>query len=295
MASTTPRLYIWRKTASSKWADAWEERVCGAVGAARVAIACKGPAAKLLSITACNLTASEARLLVREFGGAADAQSETDWAALTSKPRAPLRIRDALIVSDQPPPERNAGPAWLQIGASAAFGTGDHATTAMCLRFLADNLPRGGRVLDAGCGSAILALAALRLGAASAVAIDNDPLAVRVARQNARANRLSARISIRLGEVSRETAGKLPFDLICANLFAAVLEGLFPLFRSLLAPGGLLVYSGVLRSQEGETARAARAAGLEIVETRRRGKWAAVLATSGGGQRRKSSLSSGQS
>lgn len=279
-AAVKEQLYEWRKTASARWADAWEERVCGAVGAERVALARKGPGAKLLAITAYNLTAAEAALLEREFGGAARRQSGTDWAALTSRPLAPLRVRGRLVVSGgAPPPDgEKEGVAWLRIGASAAFGTGGHATTAMCLRFLADLDLSGARVLDAGCGTGILALAALKLGAARAVAVDNDPMAVRVAREHARLNGLARRTRVAQGQVSAETAGEGPFDVICANLFAGLLERLFPLFESRLAEGGRLICSGVLREQEAEVARAAEQAGLRVLETRRRGKWVAFIA-----------------
>ncbi len=278
MTSAPHRIFCWRKVASSKWADAWEERICGAVGGGRVAFVSKGPEAKLLFITAYNLTRGEATFLKQHFGGMTQPQKDLDWVAATSQRRAPIRIRKALIVSDQPAPNKEKSRMWLQIGASAAFGTGEHATTAMCLRFLADYPPRGAKVLDAGCGTAILGLAALRLGGVFSLAIDNDPLAVRVARQNARLNGLSNVINIRLGTVSDDILGGETFDLICANLFAGALEKLFPLFHSRLALGGRLIFSGVLRSQEEQVAQTARAAKFELIETRRHGKWIAVLA-----------------
>ena len=159
-------------------------------------------------------------------------------------------------------------------------GTGDHATTAMCLRMLervTRALSPGWSMLDAGTGSGILAIAGSRFGAGRVVAIDNDPLASSVAQRNARANRAS-NIEFRTGDVLKQKPAA-KFDVITANLFSDLLIAALPIFLPRLAARGCLILSGVLRSQERSLLTALRRNGCDAVEIKRRGKWVAVLAS----------------
>ncbi len=143
----------------------------------------------------------------------------------------------------------------LIIPAGAAFGTGEHATTAMSLRLLervTRGRPAGWRMLDAGTGSGILALAARRFGAGEVVAVDNDPRAIKTARANARSNHIRG-LEFVVGDVRKQVRGK--FDLIAANLYSELLAAVLPRFRRGLREDGRLILSGVLRRQERGIAR----------------------------------------
>jgi ribosomal protein L11 methyltransferase len=221
-------------------------------------------------------TRNEALQLQREFGGTIESL-RSNWLRRLTKQAAtkPLRIGSRLLVS-----RTRGGPNTIVIPAEAAFGTGDHATTAMCLRML-ERVTRGRApgwsLLDAGTGSGILAIAASRLGATRVVAIENDPLACSIAQRNARANRVS-NIKFRTGDVLKQKpAGK--FDIITANLFSEILIAALPIWLPRLAPDGCLLFSGVLRSQERSLVRALRRNGCGAVEIKRRGKWIAASAS----------------
>jgi len=132
-----------------------------------------------------------------------------------------------------------------------AFGTGTHQTTALCLSWLDGHDLRGKRVIDFGCGSGILAIAALKLGASSAIAVDHDPQAVLAARSNAERNRVENRIKVvHSDDFADETA-----DLVIANILANILIDLSPKIMGLLNPGGQLVMSGILQAQAAAVAQ----------------------------------------
>jgi ribosomal protein L11 methyltransferase len=162
----------------------------------------------------------------------------------------------------------------LALDPGMAFGTGLHPTTRLCLaalESLADaGRVEGARVLDVGCGSGILAIAALKLGARSALGVDLDPIAVEATTANARRNRLSRRVVARHGSVP---TGERPFDIVLANLVAGVL---IPLARPLageLRPGGALLASGIFADREAEVTAAFAASGLRVAARAAEGDW----------------------
>ena len=131
-------------------------------------------------------------------------------------------------------------------------------------------------MLDAGTGSGILAIAASCLGALQIIAIDNDPLACGIARRNAEANGVQ-NIEFRIGDVLKQKfLGK--FDVIAANLYSEILIAALPGWTRSLADGGCLILSGILRSQEPTVTAALHRSGFVVRETKRRGKWIALLA-----------------
>ena len=205
---------------------------------------------------------------------------EPDWLQQYAKQARgkPLRIGSRLVILGERP-QRTIPERTLVIPAEAAFGTGQHATTAMCLRFLEQttrHFPPGWTMLDAGTGSGILAMAGSYFGASRVLAIDNDPLACATAKRNARANR-AHEIEFSTGDILRQRiTGN--FDVITANLFSEILIEALPAFSRHLTPGGHLILSGVLRNQEVTVVRALRRNGFTIPEVRRRGKWIALLA-----------------
>lgn len=153
----------------------------------------------------------------------------------------------------------------LVIDAGTAFGTGHHPTTALCLAALAARGAEGARVLDAGCGSGILAIAACRLGAASVLAFDIDDDALVQARQNAAANGTAAQISF-LSCTVQTLTDKGPYDIVFANMLPAQFLPVAEYLPALLAPSGWAVFSGILEERADETARLLADCGLVIRE-----------------------------
>ncbi len=207
---------------------------------------------------------------------------EEDWAQAWKKAYKPLPVGRRLVIVpawlENPHPDRV--PVFIEPG--MAFGTGMHPTTRLVLLEVERLAPGQARVLDVGCGSGILSLAALRLGAAQALGLDVDPVAVEVARANAARNGLADRFSARVGSLEALQPGQVPFTtagLVLANILAPVLV---ELLRSGLAaavePGGHVVLSGILADQAAGVAEAARQAGLRVVRQQREGDWVALTA-----------------
>jgi ribosomal protein L11 methyltransferase len=174
-----------------------------------------------------------------------------------------------------------AGRYGLLIVAATAFGSGEHDTTRLCLEALQE-LARQRRVrrpLDVGCGSGILSLAAALLWRVPVLGSDLDPESVRVARDNARLNRLRSLVTIVGGNGYGAPAirRRAPFDLIVANILARPLCRLAPDLARHLEPGGVAILSGLLIEQEAQVAAAHRAQGLALVGRRRSRAWSALI------------------
>jgi ribosomal protein L11 methyltransferase len=272
-------MYIWRKYVKSDWLRLRSEILSAQFGAELAIVERPGKRQVLLQVS--RPTFQQINALVREFGGSAE-KLPREWLQDFAK-RAqtkPLRIGSRLLVLGKPDKMRQTRSApTVVIPAETAFGTGEHATTAMCLRLLerqTRKLPPGWSLLDAGTGSGILAIAARRLGAARVLAIDDDPIACAIAKRNARANGVR-HIEFRTGDVLKlKLTDK--FDVIAANLFSEILITALPRWSRRLARGGFLILSGVLRSQEIAVLSALRRSGFAPHEVRRRGKWIALLA-----------------
>ncbi len=203
---------------------------------------------------------------------------EQDWHAAWKRHFHPRRAAPGLWVGPPwDPPRPPAGQQAVTIDPGAAFGTGLHPSTRLCLLRLVE-LARAGAlptpVLDVGCGSGILALAALRLGCRRAVGIDIDPLARRAARHNAALNRLPERFEV--SDRALSAMGER-FPLVLANLTAAELEPLAADLAARLTPAGELVASGILAEQEERMRAVFAAAGLEPEARRREEEWVALI------------------
>ena len=205
---------------------------------------------------------------------------EADWAEAWKAHFPVMRIGRRLVIRPTWRRHRSApDDVVLALDPGMAFGTGLHPTTRLCLTALESIADRGrlggARVLDVGCGSGILAIAALRLGAERAVGLDTDPIAIEATRANARRNRVARRLRADLGSLP---SGRGPFDVVLANLIAGLLVPLAPLLRDEVAPGGLLLASGIFIDREAEVRGAFEAAGLVVDERAVEGDWVALTA-----------------
>ena len=156
-----------------------------------------------------------------------------------------------------------------------AFGTGTHETTALCLEVLDERVRGGERVLDIGTGSGILAIAALKLGAAAAEGVDIDPMCVRTAGENAARNGVEDRLTVLVGDLSDKASGV--YDLITANIVAAAILSLAPHVPALLAPGAVFIASGIIDTRKEEVLSGLRAAGLEPFDVREKRGWVCIV------------------
>ena len=152
-----------------------------------------------------------------------------------------------------------------------AFGTGTHETTSLCLEVLDERVRGGERVLDIGTGSGILAIAALRLGAACAEGVDIDPMCVRTAGENAQRNGVQDRFTVLVGDLSDKASGV--YNIITANIVAAAILSLAPHVPALMAPGAVFVASGIIDTRKEEVLAGLRGAGLDPFEVREKRGW----------------------
>jgi ribosomal protein L11 methyltransferase len=205
---------------------------------------------------------------------------DADWADAWKAYFPVLRVGRRLVI--RPTWRRHrAAPddVVIALDPGMAFGTGLHPTTRLCLAALepmaADGRVTGSRVLDVGCGSGILAIAALKLGAASSLGVDTDPIAVESTAANARRNRVARRLRVRIGSLP---SGDAPFDVVLANLVAGILVQLAAPLCDELRPGGTLLASGIFHDREGEVRASFEAAGLVVAGRSADGDWVALEA-----------------
>lgn len=205
---------------------------------------------------------------------------EADWAEAWKSHFPVLRVGRRMVVRPTwRHHRRQPGDVVLSLDPGMAFGTGLHPTTRLCLAALETLADEGlvgpARVLDVGCGSGILAIAAGKLGARDLLGVDTDPIAVESTLANARLNGLTRRIRVRQGSVP---TGEPPFDLVLANLIASLLVQLAPELRGELAPGGRILASGIFHDREGDVVAAFRAAGLQMGRRWAEEDWVAIEA-----------------
>jgi len=199
-----------------------------------------------------------------------------DWAESWKRHFQPLEVSARLLIRPSWSRRRaRAGQGTLVLDPGLSFGTGQHPTTWFCLQEVdraAVMRPRF-TLLDVGTGSGILALAAARLRATRVDAFDFDPMAVRVARENARRNRLTDRVRLRQGDIARLPRRGFRYDVVCANLTADLLELYLPKLAARMQPQGVLVLAGILRQQFDAVLAAACGAGLRCARSRCGGEW----------------------
>jgi ribosomal protein L11 methyltransferase len=206
---------------------------------------------------------------------------DQDWVRLSQEGLAPVRAGRFFVYGAHDLGKVPPGPIPIRIEAGLAFGTGHHETTHLCLSALSGlarvRTPRS--VLDLGCGTGVLAIAAAKLWHLTVLATDIDPVAIAVAIDNARANavRPLIRYAVADGTVHHAIRTAAPYDLVIANILAAPLTRLAKEVAKVLAPIGWLVLSGILKNQENLVLSYYRAQGLTLEERYRDGPWSALV------------------
>jgi ribosomal protein L11 methyltransferase len=200
------------------------------------------------------------------------------WVQKWQRSLLPMTVGRFLIVPEgcrSTAPLRGRHPIRVRFG--QAFGTGEHASTRLCLRLLEKHLaPTGARVADLGTGSGILAMAARLLGADNVIAFDDDAVALDVARVNLRDNGLQRRVRlVRADAATARDHG--PFDLLLVNIGAVTIERMIPDLAAALLPGGRAILAGILVDDELALEGAAEASGLRLIDRRRSRPWSALV------------------
>jgi ribosomal protein L11 methyltransferase len=201
--------------------------------------------------------------------------AEEDWAHAWKQYFKPQHIGEQIVIK----------PSWeeyeakptdivIEIDPGMAFGTGLHATTRLCLCELERYVTPGMQLADVGTGSGILAVAAIKLGAAGVIATDNDPLAVKIALENIVLNGVEGKVSA--VESSVPPAGQ--FDIVVANILADVILGMRELLKDAIKPGGLLIASGIINERAEDVRKGLVQAGFILQETTNEGDWVAIRA-----------------
>lgn len=205
---------------------------------------------------------------------------EADWAEAWKAHFPVLRVGRRLVIRPtwrrhQAEPEDII----LALDPGMAFGTGLHPTTRLCLagveRLAGRGALEGARVLDVGCGSGILAIAAAKLGAVEVIGVDTDPIAIEATGANARRNWVAGRVHARQGSIP---SGEAPFGVVLANLIASLLIELASPLREELLPGGVLLASGIFVDREGDVRAALASAGLNVTDRAAEGDWVVLEA-----------------
>ena len=202
---------------------------------------------------------------------------EQDWSECWKQYYKPFRAGERLVIK---PSWENwdaqPGDLIIELDPGMAFGTGTHETTAMCVEMIEKHY-RGGKVLDVGTGSGILAIAAARLGATEVLGVDIDPMAVRVAKENIEKNGLTDVIEVREGDLVAGLDG-VKCDFAVANILADVIALLAGPLRRHLTPGAQFVCSGILREREDDVKRVLTENGYRLFDRLQKGDWVALAA-----------------
>ncbi len=214
--------------------------------------------------------------------------AEADWLGEWRDSYRPLRVGRRLVIKPSWhtwPPTDGSLPAFdddivIEMDPQMAFGTGNHPTTQSCLEALEDIIRPGCTVADVGCGSGILSIAAIKLGAATAVAVDNDPIAVQIAQANATDNSVAGQVKVILGEGLKATGEQ--FDIILANINTPTIVALSGNLAQHTARGGCVVVAGIPVVRTDRVTSTLRQAGLWVTETRIRGSWVCIVAQRSG-------------
>ena len=275
-------MWVWKKTIYKSNEEEWQDKLSHMSGA----VFSEGFNAERVNIEVYTENEEEACILQACYSGKVETVNTVDWVAATAPEKTPpLIIRDKIVISASSDAlilaelqQQYPGRIILTFPAERAFGTGNHATTSTCLRMLCDEVKTRKQpwtLTDIGCGTGVLALAGLRLGASKAISFDFDPIAVEVARKNIDRNGGAANLALFQADVFEwSPAPGEKADIVLANLFSAVLVKAFARLKAAMKPlNSVLIISGILNSQAEETLDAARAEGFKVLKVVSRGKW----------------------
>ncbi|MCX7771725.1 MAG: 50S ribosomal protein L11 methyltransferase [Clostridia bacterium] len=203
-------------------------------------------------------------------------RSDEEWKDTWKQYYKPFKFTQRVVIKPSwedysPQPEDIV----IELDPGMAFGTGTHETTRMCALLGEKHLKAGEKVLDLGCGTAILAISAAKLGAASALAVDIDDAAVKAARQNVENNGESTKIEVRLGELHQ--LPKQAYDLIFINIIADVIIALSQDVRDYMHENTRVILSGIIKSRQNEVKEAYTALGFKIIDELAMGEWVAMV------------------
>jgi len=197
--------------------------------------------------------------------------ADQNWNALWEASIEPVAVGPFVVAPTWAEPANLGGRTLLRVDPKMAFGTGHHATTRLCLHLMTSRIPSGGRVLDVGTGTGLLAIAALARGAASAVGVDIDPWSVENARETAELNGVADRFEVRDG--SADDVPETGFDLVLANIIRPVLQPMLPALVARAAPGAPIILSGLLVTERDRFVDALAGAGVRLIDEAAEGDW----------------------
>ena len=209
--------------------------------------------------------------------------SEEDWANNWKAYYKPLEIGERLVVRPSWEAIGNTDRVVLSLDPGMAFGTGTHQTTRLCLEFLERLVKNGDEMLDLGCGSGILSIAGLLLGASHAIAVDIDPIVETIAAENAAMNGIKDEYRIMTGDILSDDGikreiSKQRYDIVTANIVASVIIKLAPQIPALLKDDGVFIASGIILERLDEVKDALANNGLKVLEVKKLDEWSALTA-----------------
>lgn len=209
----------------------------------------------------------------------ADRLADADWLSMALSGLPPVRAGRFFVYGIHDRGKKPSGTVNLRIEAGAAFGTGHHGTTVGCLQAYDELLKkyRFERVLDVGAGTGVLAIAASKTGTTYAVGTDIDPISVRISNENAKLNTSHARFVWANGLNHKDVRKDAPYDLVFANILARPLVSLSQSIKTSLKPGGFVILSGLLRTQERFVKGAYMSKGFRVVRRIHRDAWCTLV------------------
>lgn len=281
-------MFVWSKLTASRSAETWEERFNGNPDGTLVISSF--PGRKMVRLEFYCEAQAPAKKVQKQYGGEVRHLKTQNWAAHSSQTPPPVKVRDTFVIcaakTDAEIKQARAkfpNREIIAVPADMAFGTGHHATTATVLRLLVDAAQErqaAGQkwsMADLGCGSGILAIAADKLGASRVWGCDYDPAAVKISQENAVRNHTPKVRFTKVDVVKWEP--KQTWDIVAANIFFDILESAFPQMVRSVAPGGILMLSGILKSQAKDCLAAGKRAGFVVQKVVTKGKWVTALGT----------------